>query len=328
MKKKIKKDMHHIHDKSYKDLYSKKEIAIDLFKNFVKKEFMKELKAEDLELVNKSYIASDYEETESDIVYKAKIGDTEAIFYILLEFQSRVDYTMPLRLLFYICEILREYAKNAKHNKYDKNIKIPAVIPIVLYNGKQKWDVSNEFRKMFYKEEKFDKGILNFSYDIFDINNGFTKEELLEHQNVTSAIFLLDQKIEPEEFLNRVASITLFFNGLSDEQLKQIKHWIKNTTEDEIKETAIKLLESKKQEVFSMVANNAFMIQEMKEKELEKGMKKGMKKGLAEGREEGREEGEKIKAIEIARNLLDILDNETIALKTGLAVAEVEELRK
>ena len=29
-----KKDIHHIHDKSYKDLYSKKEVAIDLFKSF------------------------------------------------------------------------------------------------------------------------------------------------------------------------------------------------------------------------------------------------------------------------------------------------------
>lgn len=35
MRENIKKDIHHIHDKSYKDLYSKKEIAIDLFKSLV-----------------------------------------------------------------------------------------------------------------------------------------------------------------------------------------------------------------------------------------------------------------------------------------------------
>ena len=54
MKEKTKKDIYHIHDKSYKDLYSKKEIALDLLKNFVNKEFTKELRAEDLTLVNKS----------------------------------------------------------------------------------------------------------------------------------------------------------------------------------------------------------------------------------------------------------------------------------
>ena len=42
---------------------------------------------------------------------------------------------MPLRLFFYISEILRKYSKNDNQKSYDKNITIPAVIPIVLYNG-------------------------------------------------------------------------------------------------------------------------------------------------------------------------------------------------
>ncbi|MGL4873275.1 MAG: Rpn family recombination-promoting nuclease/putative transposase [Clostridium sp.] len=292
MSNETKKDMYHIHDKSYKDLYSKKEIAIDLFENYVKKEFTKDLKVEDLTLVNKSFIASDYEETESDIVYKAKIGDTEAIFYILLEFQSRVDYRMPLRLLFYIVEILREFAKNENHKKTDKNIKIPAVVPIVLYNGKQVWDVPTEFRKMFYNEEKFHSGILNFTYDIFDVNNGFTKEELL------------DQKITAMEFMNRIKDIALFFDGLSEEELKAIKNWIKNTTEEKLAKTATEVLNSRKEEVLTMVANNAFMLKELKD------------------------EGKKEKQIEIAKNLLDVLEDEIIAKKTGLDIEKVIKLRK
>ena len=44
---------------------------------------------------------------------------------------------MSLRLLFYINEILREYVVNAKHKRYDKNIKIPAIVPVVLYNGEE-----------------------------------------------------------------------------------------------------------------------------------------------------------------------------------------------
>ena len=49
---------------------------------------------------------------------------------------------------------------------------------------------------------------------------------------------------------------------------------------------------------------------------------------LSEAEERGEERGEKRKAIEIANNLLDILDDETIALKTGLSVEEVKALRK
>ena len=155
MNKKVKREMYHIHDKSYKDLYSKKEIAIDLLKNFVNKDFTKYLSVEDLTLVNKSYISSDYEELESDIVYRVKIGDTEAIFYILIEFQSRIDYRMPLRLLFYMCEILREFSKNENHQYNNKRIKIPVVIPIVLYNGKEVWDVPTELKKIFYSDSIF-----------------------------------------------------------------------------------------------------------------------------------------------------------------------------
>jgi predicted transposase/invertase (TIGR01784 family) len=45
-----------------------------------------------------------------------------------------------------------------------------------------------------------------------------------------------------------------------------------------------------------------------------------------EGREEGRMEGEKLKQLEIAKNLLDILDIKTISLKTGLTISEIENL--
>lgn len=45
---------------------------------------------------------------------------------------------------------------------------------------------------------------------------------------------------------------------------------------------------------------------------------------LSEAREEAREE----EIIRIARNLLDVLDNETIALKTGLSIEKVKKLRE
>lgn len=52
-------------------------------------------------------------------------------------------------------------------------------------------------------------------------------------------------------------------------------------------------------------------IAEMKTAEI-RGIEKGMQRGI----EKGMEKGEKKKAFEIAQNLLDVLDNETIAIKT------------
>lgn len=51
------------------------------------------------------------------------------------------------------------------------------------------------------------------------MNNEYTKEELLEKSSITSAIFLLDQKMEPEEFLDRITAIALFFNNLNEKEI-------------------------------------------------------------------------------------------------------------
>ena len=46
------------------------------------------------------------------------------------------------------------------------------------------------------------------------------------------------------------------------------------------------------------------------------------------GIEQGIQQGENRKAVEIAKNLLDILDDEMISLKTGLSLEEIKNLRK
>lgn len=282
----LKKDINNIHDKSYKDLYSNKEVFLDLVKGMLKAPWAKDLQAEDLILVNKSYIASDYEEKESDIVYRAKIGETEVVFYVLLEFQSSLDYRMPLRLFFYISEILREYAKNAEHKPYDKEIKIPAVVPLVLYNGKSLWDVPTRFKDIICNGDMFGDSIIDFRYDVFDVNNKYTKEELIKNKRITSAIFLLDQKIDPEEFLERIKAIALFFDNLSEKEKMVLKHWLKNTVEERIANEAAKILDANKAEVEKMVANNAFILKEMKEEAEAKGEVKGKVIGAVLARQE------------------------------------------
>lgn len=59
-----------------------------------------------------------------------------------------------------------------------------------------------------------------------------------------------------------------------------------------------------------------------------RGIEQGIKQGIQQGIERGIEQGENKKAVEIAQNLLDILDDEMISLKTGLSVDEIKNLRK
>ncbi|WP_165370664.1 PD-(D/E)XK nuclease family transposase [Aliivibrio finisterrensis] len=54
----------------------------------------------------------------------------------------------------------------------------------------------------------------------------------------------------------------------------------------------------------------------------------GKELGKAQGIELGKAEGEYNKSVEIAKNLLSLLDNETIAANTGLSVDIIQSLRK
>ena len=63
---------------------------------------------------------------------------------------------------------------------------------------------------------------------------------------------------------------------------------------------------------------------------IEKGIKKGIEAGIKKGikiEEERSNQKLQNKTFEIARALLDVLDNEMIAVKTGLTLEEVEKLR-
>lgn len=83
---------------------------------------------------------------------------------------------------------------------------------------------------------------------------------------------------------------------------------IKNTIEQEIAEQAIGILDADKKEVDNMVANITRTIEEMKQEERREAMRE--------------------RDLELARALLDALDDHTIALKTGLPLEEIQELRK
>ncbi len=55
---------------------------------------------------------------------------------------------------------------------------------------------------------------------------------------------------------------------------------------------------------------------------------KGKDEGIREGKKEGIQEGRNKEKIELARNLLDVLDIKTISLKTGLSIEKVESIAR
>ena len=280
--------VHHEHDVGYKFIFSHRETFLELLRGFVKKDWVNLVRSEDLMLVDKSYVLEDFSEEESDIVYKANVNGRDVIFYILLEFQSSVDYRMPMRLLFYIVEIWREILKNtSKRERRRKDFRLPAVVPMVLYNGKNSWTAYRNFRDILSGSELFGDNVIDFRYILFDIYR-YDERQLESMANMVSTVFLLDREISREDLMKRLRLTAYALKKITPEQFDILKSWLKGIMKPKLNERSKlevdEILEkSSQREVDSMVSNLG--------KTIENIVKEGKTKGMEEGRKEGRKDG-------------------------------------
>ena len=73
-------------------------------------------------------------------------GITQWVFlYILLEFQSKIDSTMPLRLMHYVACF---YDHLLKTRETTVRQGLPPIFPMVLYNGSQRWSACQDIYDM------------------------------------------------------------------------------------------------------------------------------------------------------------------------------------
>lgn len=135
------KQVHTPHDKGYKRRLSNPREFLHFLRKYVKADWAKDLQESQLRLCDKEYIDKDYEGREADLVYEVTKADGEKmIIFILQELQSTVDYTMIFRILMYVVSILLRYFMNTeKKVREQKDFKLPAVVPIVFYNGEESW---------------------------------------------------------------------------------------------------------------------------------------------------------------------------------------------
>jgi len=168
---------------------------------------------------------------------------------------------------------------------------------------------------------------------------GLHKHDLLALSEEQQELYKKDKifQIFPEYYLIKVNN----FDDIAKDTLDEWIYFLKN---EEIKEEfKAKGLKKAKQELDILklpdherrayeryqddLHYQASMVESSYTIGVKKGVKRGIKQGIEQGIKQGTIKGENQKAIEIAKNLLDILDSKTIAAKTGLTEKEIETLR-
>lgn len=141
------------HDNAYKLLFSHPETVRDLLRGFVHEDWVSQLDWSTLEKVNGSDVSDDLREREDDVVWRIRLqgaGDAaqadRVYVYLLLEFQSSVDAFMAVRILTYVGLLYQDLIKSGriKESGAQRRGRLPAVFPLVLYNGERTWNAGRE----------------------------------------------------------------------------------------------------------------------------------------------------------------------------------------
>lgn len=302
------------HDKGYKELLGNKRVFLELVRTFIRDEWVSTIDEESLVRIDKSYILKEFTEIESDIVYRLQKKDNDIIFYVLLELQSTVDFSMPIRLFGYMVEIWRDVLNNTPANVIKQTgFRLPVIVPAVLYNGGQNWTAARSFKEVQSGYQYFGDHVLDFRYILFDVNR-YDDKDLNEAANVISSVFFLDKKIRHDDILDRLREILKIFRRFDPDQLRLVLQWAEHVfmprLPEAIKENVERVLhEASLQEVENVVTNLGIALDEMKE----------------DAKTEGKREGKR----EIARNmLLDDVSIDKVSKFTGLPLEEIEEMKK
>ena len=174
------------YDNAYKYLFSNKRIFYQLIQSFVKEDFIKDISLENIELMEKSFVSDEFLSRESDIIYKIKLKESEVYIYVLLEFQSTVDKSIPIRMLLYILQFYDLLLRNSQKGL------LPAVFPLLLYNGEANWTIPTNV-KALVDHQIPEKYIPSFEYYKI-IEKDIPDTTLEKLHNLVSAVIYLEKR--------------------------------------------------------------------------------------------------------------------------------------
>ena len=312
------KRIHHEHDKIMKKILSNKKEAVKFINRTVN--LQNKVTPESIEIYNKEYITDSLEIRQADVIYKLKNNN----IFFLIEHQSKVDYSIPYRILEYKTEILKYNVD--KERMKQKDYKMPLIIAIVLYTGKESWKVKQEFLQVqeecsTYLKEKL--GISSF-YILEDINK-ISEEELLKSNNFLEKIFLLEKSKSKEDLKENFIKII--------QKLKREEQEGKITKEDkeEFEEDIIKILVPKigQEEIKEQIEKSREGVEGKMELAVTRMIARENQAIRVKSKREGKIEGMTQKSMEIAKKLFEIhMTAEEVKQITGLTEKEVAKLKK
>jgi hypothetical protein len=103
-----------------------------------------------LQAVHASFVDAALSQRHGDLMFSARLKEGhEAYLWLLFEHQSTIDRWMPLRMLEMAVEFLKGW-----HKEHPRAQRLPAILPIVLYQGATPWTAPRTLAELYDLSEQ------------------------------------------------------------------------------------------------------------------------------------------------------------------------------
>jgi len=290
------------HDSGYRLLFSHPELVQELIEGFVPAGIVELIDFSTLQRLNASFVSRKMQRREGDMIWSVRIQDQTLYLYLLLEFQSQVDYAMPVRMLQYVAAL---YDHLIRQKQVVPREGLPPVLPIVLYNGASRWRAPTALGRMIHAPSALVKWQPDLEFLLLD-EGAYTEERLDEIGSLVALIFEADT-------VKNIHAGRKIFQRIGDlwkrtpygkEVAESLQAWLAGAFERKNLGSAI---------IEELLGGGVNMLAENIEKWYEQAKR--------EGREAGREEGLKEAAIALYHGGMEV---EVIASTLKLPIAKIQ----
>ena len=307
------------YDEAFMEIFSNRKIVQSLLEDFVKEQWVELIDFSSMNAEKSVFKGISDSKRESDLLIKFRLKKKKPeklYIFILLEFQSKAE-PMMLRLLEYLSRIYKKQKAEGKT--------LYPVVPVVIYNGSEKWKEKNSLIEQFSLSSKeINRYIPDFKYILIDIAR-FGDELLINLKDAVSYFFLLDKTDirKKDKAVKRIVGILRELRKEDSEIFKLLGRYISELLKYKGVEidTINDYIDDRGE---SMLAQS---IDELKEEGLKQGIERGIEQGIERERSMQEELRKQEKLETIRKMLAEGLDIKMISHISGLSIAEIEKLK-
>jgi hypothetical protein len=268
------------HDLSYRLFFSHVRMVRDLLREMIGEAWVELVDFASAERVSTSFVSEKRKNRESDVIWKFRRRDTgdPVYVFVLLEFQSRSDRYMPVRLMTYT-GLFYEYL--IAEGRLAPSGRLPQVIPIVVYNGLGSWGTPLDLAELI---ERFDPSIEEYvphlRYKLIH-EAAYSAEELGEKESPVADLFRLERSASWEDVLAGVARLQKHVGPGEPELRRAFESWLEEVILPRLEATDEIPKRLTLEELESMLAERIDSWNEQLRKEsLQQGLQQGEAKAL------------------------------------------------